>query len=296
MSREDDYFSELDSSSNPNEEESALWADITRLYLNQIGAKPLFSAEEERQTAFLAKKGDFQARQKMIEHNLRLVVNIAKRYRGRGLSFLDLIEEGNLGLIHAVKKFEPDKGFRFSTYATWWIRQNIERAIIQARLIRLPVYVVKSVSAILRAMRELPHQEGQTYENLLREAADLLQKPVEEVRHILAKSDVVSSLDFPVDTDNNLSLLETIASDSAEEPDMLLQQRERMQLLKAALEKIDPRERFVLETRYALGENESKTFKEIGADLNLSADEVRRLKNRGLKNLRRLLKELKEYE
>lgn len=290
----DDFFSESDSQSL--DEESTLWADITRLYLNQIGAKPLFSAEEERKTAFLAKEGNFEARQKMIEHNLRLVVNIAKRYRGRGLSFLDLIEEGNLGLIHAVKKFEPEKGFRFSTYATWWIRQNIERAIIQARLIRLPVYVVKSVSTILRAMRELPHQEGQTYENLLREAAELLQKPVEEVRGILATSDVVSSLDFPVDTESNLSLLETIASDTSEEPDMLLQQRERMQLLKSALEKIDPRERLVLETRYALGENESKTFKEIGEDMNISADEVRRIRNRGLRNLRRLLKELKDVE
>ena len=290
----DDFFSESDSQSL--DEESTLWADITRLYLNQIGAKPLFSAEEERKTAFLAKEGNFEARQKMIEHNLRLVVNIAKRYRGRGLSFLDLIEEGNLGLIHAVKKFEPEKGFRFSTYATWWIRQNIERAIIQARLIRLPVYVVKSVSTILRAMRELPHQEGQTYENLLREAAELLQKPVEEVRGILATSDVVSSLDFPIDTDSNLSLLETIASDTSEEPDMLLLQRERMQLLKSALEKIDPRERLVLETRYALGENESKTFKEIGEDMNISADEVRRIRNRGLRNLRRLLKELKDLE
>lgn len=288
----DDFLPESDFCTN--EEESTLWADITRLYLNQIGAKPLFSADEERQTAFLAKNGNFQARQKMIEHNLRLVVNIAKRYRGRGLSFLDLIEEGNLGLIHAVKKFEPERGFRFSTYATWWIRQNIERAIIQARLIRLPVYVVKSVSAILRAIRELPRQEGQNFETLLREAAELLQKSVEEVRSILAKSETVNSLDFPIDTDNNLNLLETIASDSSEQPDMLLEQRERMQLLKDALKEIDPSERYILETRYALGENEPKTFKAIGDDLGLTADEVRRLKNRGLKNLRRLLKELKD--
>ena len=292
-----DYLEDLENFESPaaNEltEESALWADITRLYLNQIGAKPLFTPDEEKEISVLAKKGDFAARQKMIEHNLRLVVNIAKRYRGRGLSFLDLIEEGNLGLIHAVQKFEPEKGFRFSTYATWWIRQNIERAIIQARLIRLPVYVVKSLAAILRTMRDLPHKEGQTYEKLLREAAELLQKPVEDVRRILADSEVVSSLDFMVDSENNVSLLETIADD-AQMPEMLLQQRETNQLLKEALEKIDPRERYVLETRYALGENEPKTFKKISAELGLTADEVRRIKNRGLKNLRKLLKELKE--
>ncbi|MBP8194074.1 MAG: sigma-70 family RNA polymerase sigma factor, partial [Azonexus sp.] len=136
--------------------EIELLEDVTQLYLTEIGAKPLLTPEEELATSRLVRQGDFAARQRMIEHNLRLVVNIAKHYLNRGIPLLDLVEEGNLGLIHALEKFDPERGFRFSTYATWWIRQNIERGIMnQSRTIRLPVHIVKEINVVLRAMRHL---------------------------------------------------------------------------------------------------------------------------------------------
>ncbi len=272
--------------------EEGLWADITRIYLKQIGAKPLLSAEEEFLFSTRAKEGDYSARQKMIEHNLRLVVNIAKRYRGRGVAFLDLIEEGNLGLIHALEKFEPERGLRFSTYATYWIRQRVERAVIFSRTIRLPMHVVKSLAFILRTMRELPQDDCKNFEKLLREAADLLQKPVEELRAILQSGEKVNSLNLPIDVENNISLLEAVVDDENKMPDSLLEQRETMEILKNALSKMEKKERYVLENFYALGENEAQSFVEIAQHLNIPVLEVRRTRNIALKNLRALLERL----
>ena len=192
--------------------------DVTQIYLNEIGRGGLLSPEAERDLAYRVREGDFAARQSMIEHNLRLVVNIAKHYINRGLSLLDLIEEGNLGLMHALEKFEPERGFRFSTYATWWIRQNIERAIMnQSRTIRLPVHVIKELNVYLRAQRHLEmHGVPDAGPD---EIAHLTGRPVDEVRRVLALNDRVASLDAPLDIDPTLSIGEAIADEHSEQPE-----------------------------------------------------------------------------
>ena len=175
-------------------------SDVTQLYFNDIGQNALLTVEEEVRYARLVKQGDFLSRQKMIEHNLRLVVNIAKHYSGRGLQLLDLIEEGNLGLIHALEKFDPERGFRFSTYATWWIRQSVERAIMyQSRTIRLPVHVIKELNTVLRAMRHLEtHSECDPTAD---DVAHLVDVPVEDVRRLLSLNERMTSLDAPLEID-----------------------------------------------------------------------------------------------
>ena len=176
--------------------EIELLEDVTQLYLNEIGAKPLLTPEQELATTRRVRQGDFAARQKMIEHNLRLVVNIAKHYLNRGIPLLDLIEEGNLGLIHALEKFDPERGFRFSTYATWWIRQSIERAIMnQSRTIRLPVHVVKEINVVLRAIRHLEAAEAR--ETSIDRIAALIDRSVDDVRRVLSLNEHIASLDAP---------------------------------------------------------------------------------------------------
>jgi RNA polymerase nonessential primary-like sigma factor len=183
--------------------------DATRLYLNEIGISKLLTAEEEVYYARLAQKGEQAARQRMIESNLRLVVKIARRYMNRGLALLDLIEEGNLGLIRAVEKFDPERGFRFSTYATWWIRQTIERAIMnQTRTIRLPIHVVKEINVYLRAARKLA--QTLDHEPSSEEIADLLDRPIDEVKRMLGLNERVTSVDTPFGKDADKPLLDTM--------------------------------------------------------------------------------------
>ena len=203
--------------------------DITQIYLNEIGQSPLLSAEQELRYARATREGDFDARQKMIEHNLRLVVSIAKHYLNRGLTLADLIEEGNLGLIHALEKFDPERGFRFTTYATWWIRQSIERAIMnQSRTVRLPAHVVKELNVVLRALRHLETHgmAGENREPTLDDVAHLLGKPVEQVRKVLGYNEHITSLDAPFDAEAGMSVGDQLADDDAPSPELVLHNTE----------------------------------------------------------------------
>src|ERR1035437_3618242 len=281
--------------SEPEEEattltpEVELLNDVTQHYLNEIGAKPLFTPDEEFDWACRAQKREFLARQKMIEHNLRLVVNIAKHYLNRGIPLLDLIEEGNLGLLHAIEKFDPGRGFRFSTYATWWIRQSIERAIMnQSRTIRLPVHVVKEINLVLRAFRHLETANGR--EIRLDQIAHLIDRPVEEVRRILALNEHIASLDAPLEIDPSHSIADAIADDNAIDPESLLQSNEVGNLVNQWVEQLPEKQRRVLERRYGLAGGEISTLEEVAADLDLTRERVRQIQIEALDQLRRVIK------
>jgi RNA polymerase nonessential primary-like sigma factor len=269
--------------------ETEFFNDVTQLYLNEIGANPLLTAEEELALSRRAKLGDEEARQKMIEHNLRLVVNIAKHYLNRGMPLLDLVEEGNLGLIHALEKFDPERGFRFSTYATWWIRQNIERAIMnQSRTIRLPVHVVKELNSVLRAMRHL--EASSARETTAEEIAQLLDKPVEEVRQVLALNEHVASLDAPLEIDPNLSIGESLADEQAESPEVQIHHAEVEGLVNEWIGLLNEKQRQVIEFRYGINGCETATLEELAARLGLTRERVRQIQLEALAQLRRILK------
>lgn len=269
--------------------ELELLEDVTQLYLNEIGAKPLLTPSEEAATARLVRAGNFPARQKMIEHNLRLVVNIAKHYLNRGIPLLDLIEEGNLGLIHALEKFDPERGFRFSTYATWWIRQSIERGIMnQSRTIRLPVHVVKEINVVLRAMRHL--ESADRRESTVEKLALLIDRPVEDIRRILALNEHIASLDAPLDIDPNHTMAEIIADDGSSDPESLLQSSEIGTLLDDWLAQLSERQRIVIERRYGLNGQDVATLDSIATDLGLTRERVRQIQMEGLDRLRKIIK------
>ena len=283
------FLGETDDEAAAATPEVELLNDVTQHYLNEIGAKPLFSPQEEFDWACRARGGEFIARQKMIEHNLRLVVNIAKRYLNRGIPLLDLIEEGNLGLIHAIEKFDPDRGFRFSTYATWWIRQSIERAIMnQSRTIRLPVHVVKEINLILRALRHLELANGRDIR--LEQIAHLIERPVEDVRRALALSEHIASLDAPLEIDPNHSVADAVADENAIDPATLLQSNEVGNLVSHWVEQLPEKQRRVLERRYGLGGGEISTLEQIAADLDLTRERVRQIQIEALDQLRRVIK------
>lgn len=269
--------------------ELELLEDVTQLYLNEIGAKPLLTPEQELATARLVRAGDFAARQRMIEHNLRLVVNIAKHYLNRGIPLLDLIEEGNLGLIHALEKFDPERGFRFSTYATWWIRQSIERGIMnQARTIRLPVHVVKEINLVLRAMRHLESAERR--ESTIERVALLLDRPIEDIRRILSLNEHIASLDAPLEVDPDHTMGELIADDGGGDPERLLQSSEVDHLLDDWLAELSERQRLVIERRYGLNGADIATLDVIAGELGLTRERVRQIQMEGLDRLRKIIK------
>ena len=219
--------------------------DATQMYLNEIGFSPLLTADEEKHFARLALSGDEAGRKRMIESNLRLVVKISRRYLNRGLTLLDLIEEGNLGLIRAVEKFDPDRGFRFSTYATWWIRQTIERGIMnQTRTIRLPIHVVKELNVYLRASRELSQKLD--HEPTAEEIADLLDKPVADVKKMLKLNERVTSLDAPLGYDSERTVVETVADNKVSDPAQLLQDNNLRISVDAWLDDLSEKQREVI--------------------------------------------------
>ncbi|MDR2165726.1 MAG: RNA polymerase sigma factor RpoS [Zoogloeaceae bacterium] len=269
--------------------ENELLADITQLYLHEIGAKPLLTPAEELATAQCMKTGDFAARQKMIEHNLRLVVNIAKHYLHRGIPLLDLVEEGNLGLIHALEKFDPERGFRFSTYAVWWVRQSIERAIMnQARTIRLPVHVLKEINQVLRATRQLEPETPR--EHMIERVAGQLGKSPDEVRHILNLNEYIVSLDASLEVDAQHSMLDFIV-DEGGTPETRLQSHEITRLIQTWLSRLTSRQREVVERRYGLDGREQVTLDTIASDLSLTRERVRQIQIESLKRLRHLLQQ-----
>jgi len=286
---EDAFLNEAEEEPAPVQPEFELLNDVTQHYLNEIGAKPLFTPEQEFEWACRARSGEFIARQKMIEHNLRLVVNIAKHYLNRGIPLLDLIEEGNLGLIHAIEKFDPQRGFRFSTYATWWIRQSIERAIMnQSRTIRLPVHVVKEINVILRALRHLELANGK--ETSVEQIAHLIGKSIEDVRRALTLNEHIASLDAPLEIDPNHTIADAIADDNSIDPAGLLQANEVGDLVGNWVDQLPEKQRRVLERRYGLGGADISTLEEVAAELSLTRERVRQIQIEALDQLRRVIK------
>ncbi len=264
------------------------YMDATQLYLNEIGFSPLLSAEEEVHFARLARKGDEKGRKRMIESNLRLVVKISRRYINRGLTLLDLIEEGNLGLIRAVEKFDPERGFRFSTYATWWIRQTIERAIMnQTRTIRLPIHVVKELNMYLRAARELAQKLD--HEPSAEEIAALLEKPVEDVKRMLKLNERISSLDTPLGPMSDKTLLDTIADDRIDDPAEELQNQDIQFNLDCWIEELPEKQREVLSRRFGLRGYESSTLEDVGREIGLTRERVRQIQVEALRRLREIM-------
>ena len=275
----------------PGAHDSGFVEDITQVYLHEIGATPLLTAAEEISLARAAHAGDFLARQHMIEANLRLVVSIARHYLHRGLPLDDLIEEGNLGLIHALEKFDPERGFRFSTYATWWIRQNVERAIMnQSRTVRLPVYLIKELNIVLRAMRRLDRERGADDEPpgaMLDDVARLLDRPVAEIRRLLVLNERSASLDSPLDIDLELTISDAIADEAAEDPAAHLEHEEADALVAEWVSQLTDRQRLVVERRYGLGGQDPTTLEDIANELGLTRERVRQIQMEALSTLRK---------
>ncbi len=264
---------------------SASSDDPTQMYLNEIGFSPLLSAEEEINFARLALQGDALARRRMIESNLRLVVKIARRYINRGLPLLDLIEEGNLGLMRAVEKFDPERGFRFSTYATWWIRQTIERAIMnQTRTIRLPIHIVKELNVYLRAARQLTHRLD--HQPTPEEISEWVDKPLEDVKAMLGLNERMTSVDLPAGSDTDKTLLETLACTNNIDPAQLLEDDCMRGSLEKWLHELVDIQQEVLARRFGLLGYERTTLEEVGLEIGLTRERVRQIQVEALKVLR----------
>ena len=265
-------------------------------YLRDIRRAPLLTPQEEFDTATRARQGDFDARQAMIEHNLRLVVSIAKNYLGRGLPMSDLIEEGNLGLMHSIGKFEPERGFRFSTYASWWVRQNIERAIMhQARLVRLPVHVVRELNQVLKARRALEAAAASAGHSdrpvRVEDVAAAVGRPVGEVSALLKFAEQPTSLDAPIEwqqgDNSHESVLDGVADDGSTDPMSLALGNEVELLLHHGLDELNDREREVVMGRYGLGDREPETLEVLADRLGLTRERIRQIQQEALLKLRR---------
>jgi len=278
----------VDPAEAEEEREIEFLDDVTQIYLNEISATALLRPKEELRLARAVRAGDFEARQRMIETNLRLVVSIAKHYQNRGMPFDDLIEEGNLGLIHALEKFDPERGFRFSTYATWWIRQNIERAIMnQSRTIRLPVHVVRELNSVLRAMRKVDTDGDDDPNADIKAVALQLDRSVSEVRDVLKFYERTASLDAPLDIDPELSLVDAIADEHAADPEEQLAQVEIEQQVADWVGQLSGKQRLVIERRYGLNGCEVCTLNNLADNLGVTRERVRQIQIEALTQLRR---------
>ena len=263
-------------------------ADVAQLYLNEIGQHPIYTADEERSAARAMRAGDFAARQSMIERNLRLVVSIARHYVHRGLALPDLIEEGNLGLMHALDKFDPERGFRFSTYATWWIRQAIERAIVQqARTIRLPAHVVRELSVVQRAVRHLEnHPPADGRDATIEDVAHLIDRSVDDVARRVRLQEHGLSLDAPLDRDPSITIADALADEDALDPELLLHHNALERSVAAWLAELPERQRLVIERRYGLNDAEIATLDVLSRELGITRERVRQVQVEALERLR----------
>ncbi len=259
--------------------------DVTRLYLNEIGTSRLLTAAEEVSFARRIRQGDEAARQRMIESNLRLVVKIARRYIDRGLPLLDLIEEGNLGLIHAVKKFDPERGFRFSTYATWWIRQTIERAIMnQSRTVRLPIHVIKDINSCLRAARAL--RQANDKAPSVSDIAEYLNKDPIEIERLLSLHERVT---IGSGGDDERGLLETLAAHRNAEPATCVQQEHVNAIVNSWVMRLTDKQRAVVERRFGLHGYRRLTLEQIGCEIGVTRERVRQIQLDALRNLKEMM-------
>lgn len=262
--------------------------DSTQLYLSEIGYKPLLTAEQEVEYARAALQGNEDSRNRMVEGNLRLVVKIAKHYLWRGLSFLDLIEEGNLGLLHAVEKFDPERGFRFSTYATWWIRHNIERGLMyQARIIRLPVHIAKELNVVKRAEREL--MAVRYREPTVEEVAQRTGRSPARVKWVMALNAGIYSIDAPVSEDIDRNMQETLPERTVPGPGSCHRRRRLREQLSEWLRELTPRQRDVLLRRFGLEGHESDTLERVGREVGLTRERTRQVQLEALRKLKRIV-------
>lgn len=264
---------------------SSVASDVSQIYLKEIGYVPLLTAEQECALAQDVVAGVKGARDKMIESNLRLVVKISRRYVNRGLPLLDLIEEGNLGLIKAVEKFDPERGYRFSTYGTWWIRQSIEKALMnQTRTIRLPVHVIKELNIYLRTSKFLAQQFE--HEPRIKDIASKLNRPVENVKRILGLNEKVISVDTPFDLNSDNSLLDQIPGLQENNPEKLLEEKNINERVFIWVNDLSRRQKEIISRRYGLMGYDTSTLEEIGKELNLTRERVRQIQLEALKKLR----------
>ncbi len=259
--------------------------DSVRMYLKEIGRYPLLTPEEEKELGRRMSEGDEEAKKKMTEANLRLVVSVAKRYTGRGLQFLDLIQEGNLGLMKAVDKFDHEKGFKFSTYATWWIRQSVTRAIAdQAKTIRVPVHMVETINKVIRTSRTLLQELGR--EPGEEELAEALGMSVEKVRDILKIAQEPVSLETPIGEEEDSHLGDFIPAEGASDPAELASETLMREQIRKAISTLTPREQRVLELRYGLDDGRSRTLEEVGLEFGVTRERIRQIESKAIRKLR----------
>ena len=272
----------------PGETKTSQPIDATRVYLNELGKSKLLTADEEKIYGKRTLQGDEEARKIMIESNLRLVVKISRRYLNRGLPLLDLIEEGNLGLIRAVEKFDPERGFRFSTYATWWIRQTIERAIMnQTRTIRLPIHIIKEINIHVKAQRFLTQKLD--HEPSDHEIAEYLDKPVKTVQKMLKLNERVTSVDIPASKDFEKPLVDSISDEKNNSPTEILQEDNIKNNITHWVYQLTDKQREVICRRYGLCGHENSTLEQVAQELGVTRERVRQIQMDALKRLKEIL-------